>query len=85
MIPGPGWAMSRAETHLSIIPGAGADPVLVPLIDEAIIIHDIFLPLGFTLQVDSILWGSKWEDTRQKSHIILPTLVPLQKAQAHGT
>ena len=58
--------MSKAETHLSIIPGAGADPVLVPLIDEAIIIHDIFLPLGFTLQVDSILWESKWEDTRQK-------------------
>lgn len=77
--------MNRAETHLSIIPGAGADPVLVPLIDEAIIIHDIFLPLGFALQVDSILWESKWEDTRQKSHIIFPTLVPLQKAQAHGT
>ena len=77
--------MSKAETHLSIIPGAGADPVLVPLIDEAIIIHDIFLPLGFTLQVDSILWESKWEDTRQKNHVVLPALVPLQKAQAYGT
>ena len=65
--PGPGWAMIRAETHLSIIPGAGADPVLVPLIDEAIIIHDIFLPLGFTLQVDSILWGSKWKEQAEKS------------------
>lgn len=46
--------MSGAETYLSVVPGARANPVLVPLVDEAIIIHDILLPLGLTVQVDSV-------------------------------
>lgn len=46
--------MRRAETHLSIVPGARADPVLVPLVDESIVIHNILLPLGLTVQVDRV-------------------------------
>lgn len=64
--PGPRWALSRAATHLSVVPGAWADPVLVPLVDEAVIIHDILLPLGLTVQVDSVLWESKWENKKEQ-------------------
>lgn len=50
----PEWSMSRAETHLSVVPRARADPVLVSLVDEAIIIHDTLLSLGLTVQIDSV-------------------------------
>lgn len=49
-----GWSISWAETHLPIVPGARVDPVLVPLVDEAIIIHNILLSLWLTVQVDSV-------------------------------
>lgn len=41
-------------THLSIIPGAWTDPVLVSLVDEAIVVHHILLPLRLAVQIDSI-------------------------------
>lgn len=46
-------------THLPIVPGTWADPALAPLVDEAIIVHNILLSLGLTVQVDCIPWESK--------------------------
>lgn len=46
-------------THLPIVPGTWADPALAPLVDKAIIVHNILLSLGLTLQIDCIPWESK--------------------------